>query len=80
MKSRNIEFVTTHKLHDRGLEEIFVGTILAPSPMPFVDIGPVDLVPPYRELVPLDSGVENKKNVVKNLVARKFTRWSAMGS
>ena len=68
------------QMDDRGVKERLIGAIFGPSIVPFVDVGVMEFVAVGFELVPLNAGMEDIQNVVKDFVEREFRLWPCFGS
>lgn len=69
MERNEVECSVLGKMIERAAKEAFVTAVFTPAIVVFVHIAPVHA--PDRQILPLDSGVENVENVVKYLVVRK---------
>ncbi|OGH79007.1 MAG: hypothetical protein A3G08_03450 [Candidatus Magasanikbacteria bacterium RIFCSPLOWO2_12_FULL_47_9b] len=72
MQNGKIERAPFTQYFHRGFEQILVTAISAPPIVPLVYVGPMNFIVIRSELVPLDAGVEDVQNVVKNLAARNL--------
>ncbi|KKW31912.1 MAG: hypothetical protein UY77_C0041G0006 [Candidatus Uhrbacteria bacterium GW2011_GWA2_53_10] len=80
MKGGEVEHPFVAQGDDRGLKQVFVRAVLAPAPMPFVYVRPMDLVALDRQLVPLNARVQDKQNMVEDLKRRQLSLRSALRS
>ena len=79
MEHRGVELVGVMQLDDRSLKEALIRAIFRPAIVPFVDIGVMEFVTFGFELVPLHPRMQDRQNVVKDLVEREFRLWPCVG-
>ena len=80
MENGGVELIGLMQLDNRGLQERLIRAIFGPAIVPFVHVGVMECVAGGFELVPLNPGMEDIQNVVKDFVEREFWLWPCFGS
>ena len=76
MKAGRVKFIGIKQMDDGRLKKVLIGTIFRPAMMPFIDIRPMQFIPPGSELIPLNTRMQNIEDIVEYLVERKFRLWT----
>ena len=80
MENGGVELIGLMQLDNRGLKERLIRAIFGPSIVPFIDVGVMEFIALGFELIPLNPGMQDIQNVVKDFVEREFWLWSCFGS
>ena len=80
MENGGVELIGLMQLDNRGLKERLIRAIFGPSIVPFIDVGVMEFIALGFELIPLNPGMQDIQNVVKDFVEREFRLWSCFGS
>ena len=80
MKNGGIELIGLMEMEDRSGKKRLIRAIFGPAIVPFVHVGVMEFVACGFELVPLNPGMEDIQNVVKDFVEREFGLWPFCGS
>ena len=80
MKNGGIELIGVMEMDDRSCKKRLIRAIFGPAIVPFVHVGVMEFVACGFELVPLNPGMEDIQNVVKDFVEREFGLWPFCGS
>ena len=70
MKNRGVELIRLMQMESRGVKKRLIRAIFGPPIVPFVDVGVIEFVAVSFEFVPLNAGVEDIQNIVKDFVER----------
>lgn len=80
MENGGVELIGVMQLDNRSLKERLIRAIFRPSIVPFLDVGVMEFIALGFELIPLNSGMQDIQNIVKDFVEREFWLWSCCGS
>ena len=80
MENGGVELIGLMQLDNRGIKERLIRAIFGPSIVPFIDVGVMEFIALGFELIPLNPGMQDVQNVVKDFVEREFWLWSCFGS
>lgn len=70
MQNRRIQLFLLSQIIERSIEDFFIASVFTPTVMVPINIGPVTAA--YGKILPLDAGMQNKQNMVKNLPVREI--------
>ena len=68
MEDSGVELIGVMEMDDRGFKERVIGAIFGPPIVPFIHVGVMEFVARRFELVPLNTGMEDIQNVVKDFI------------
>ena len=80
MENRGVELIGLRQLENRGMKECLIRAIFGPSIVPFIDVGVMEFIALGFALIPLNPGMQDIQNVVKDFVEREFWLWPCFGS
>ena len=80
MEDRGGELIGLMHLENRGMKERLIRAIFGPSIVPFIDVGVLEFMALGFALIPLNPGMQDIQNVVKDFVEREFGLWPCFGS
>ena len=80
MENGGVELISVMQLDNRGLKERVIRAIFGPAIVPFIDGGVMEFIALGFELIPLNPGMQDGQNVVKDFVEREFWLWPCVGS
>lgn len=80
MENGGVELIGVMQLDNRGMKERLIRAIFGPSIVPFIDVGVMEFIALGVELIPLNPGMQDIQNVVKDFVEREFWLWPCFGS
>jgi len=79
VEDRSVELIALMQMDNGGFKEGLIRAIFGPAMVPFVYIGVMEFVALGFELVPLNAGMEDIENVVKDFVERELGLGSFFG-
>ena len=80
MEHRGVELSGLLQLDNRGRQAGVIRAIFGPSIAPFIDVGVMEVLALGFELIPLNAGMQDIQNVVKDFVEREFWLWPCFGA
>jgi hypothetical protein len=80
VENGGVELIGVMQLDNRSIQERLIRAIFRPSIVPFIDVGVMEFIALGFELIPLNSGMQDIQNIVKDFVEREFWLWPSFGS